>query len=257
MSSFTKRFGIIPSCRVDRDLILELGEALEKNPSIGPFLHYYLESHEKEIVSQTVKNFVKTDWGSNINIIRIETQGQRQEVEKQPELEIKIIINFGREEFEEWKFWEYDGSGSFYVSGNSEHQVATLAKEIEEIFDNHRSRLYQIKENLKLRLVLTIFTSTTIIPPFLLVWKRLVWDQVAGILLGDRSPLFLTEAMFLLVSVCFIIVIAIVIFASDYYILKWAFPYFEYEPTFMRKCLWLILHMLGLIFTVILIVLNF
>lgn len=221
MSEITEKRTIkIPPCIVDKELIQEIGGLLQSEELCRNHLKYSLDSKTQDIESKKVEDFVKADWGSELNEIMIETDCESPKV--------RVSIDFRNIYLSE-----------FSVSGKDTTWVNGVTNRIHDIFRKHRPSYHRIKTNWFLKMLLTIITTGILCYPiFLLV-----------------NPLIVQNLVFIVL----ILFPAGYGGAGLYFLIEWLFPYLEYgEPLQkrMRKWIWIFLLGSGLIPAIILKILG-
>jgi len=219
-SSIEKTTVNIPSCAVDKPLIKELGEVLEKETVLEDHLRYFLDSEKRDVRRHKCKNFIASDWGkSALNKITISTFPQS----FYPKL--KVEFNF-----------HYPRLNRFSVAGIDSTWVNGIATTIESVFNTHRTSYGLIRDNKALRLFVTFaLTAMLCLPIFLLIVR------FAGVLLIGQVTIVMMP--FFLIS------------AGVYFLIDWLFPHLEYEgmkQERIRKYIWITLFGTGIVPTIVL-----
>lgn len=218
-----KRSVKIPPCKIEKDLIREIGELLESQEPCENRLRYSLDTRSKDMKSRRVKDFVEAEWGLDINGIVIKAEytisdivdGKQEEI---PEVEVNINFRYR--------------SGYFSVSGKDATWVNGIANQVEQIFDKYKLKYYQVKSNWLIKLPLIIATSLPLVYPIHLVSIRFLYFETE------------TSLFFLLFLVSCLVAYGI------NKLIDWLFPYFEYGETpqaWARKWIWILLYGSGLI----------
>jgi len=211
-----KRTVKIPPVRVDKMLIREIGKLLESEELCKDRLSYSLDSKTQDLESKKVDDFVKANWGSELNEIKIETDYESPRV--------RVEIDFRRTYMSE-----------FSVSGTDATWVNGITNRMHDIFEKYRHSYYRIKTSWLMKLLVTIIvTAVLVYPIFLLVY-----------------PLIRENASF----VFLIIFPAGYGGLGVFFLIDWLLPYFEYQETLqkrLRMWIWILLFSSGLIPAIIL-----
>jgi hypothetical protein len=101
-SDIQKRTVPIQPTRVDKELIKDLGEMLE-NEKVTLVLSYLADSETKEVKTDNIKDFVKSDWGKDLRILRIQSKKA-----------VRIDFNFREPNLSEYSVY---GRNLTWVSG--------------------------------------------------------------------------------------------------------------------------------------------
>lgn len=211
----------IPSCIVDKPLIKELGEVLEKETVLEGHLHYFLDSEKRDVRRHKYKNFIATDWGkSALNRITISTFPQS----FYPKL--KIEFNF-----------HYAHPNRFSVAGTDSTWVNGIASQIENVFNTHRTSYSPIRDRKVLKLFVIFALAAILCLPIILLVVR-----------------FLNE-LYLINQVAVSLMPFCLISIGVFFLIDWLFPHLEYEgmkQKRIRKYIWVTLFSTGIVPTLVL-----
>jgi len=223
MSKVTaKRTVKIPPCRIEKDLIREIGELLEKEELCKGRMYYRLDTKMSDVQSSKVNDFVKADWESDINKIELGTTDYQLP-------RVGVNFDFRRPEY-----------SKFSVSGENATWVNGITNRIENKIKKYKLKYYTIKTNWLVKLPLTSAILVVLVYPIFL-WLN--------------SIPTIKENLFILIWLMFAFG-----FWGIYYLIQWLFPYFDYGDTLqksMRKWIWVILFGSGIVPTIILKLLGF
>lgn len=220
-----KRTVAIPPCRIEKALIREIGELLEKDDLCKDNVNYILDSKTRDIQSKRVKDFIEADWGSNIRNISIATSY----LEKP---EVRITIDF-----------EHYFLSEFSVSGENATWVNGLSDQIGDTFRKYNQNITKVRTNPLIKVPLIIVISSVLVYPLLLAFSPFIKP--------DRLLEYYVLVGFILSAVFFVAINALI---------NWLFPYYEYGQTLQksaRKWIWFVLFGSGIIPAIILRYLGF
>ena len=233
-----KRTVKIPPCQISKDLIRKIGKLLESEKKLGGRITYILRGATRNITSERVDDFVKADWGFVVESISIGTSHgypigdfypapARAEVGKE---ELNVTIQM-------YKQW---GKPRFSVSGKDATLIEGLANRLENIFVMHRSGYHRLADGWFLKFLISVVLT-------------ILFEYPISIVIGTACAFF--GIMDTAIFTGAIVSSGILILISQYSLVNWLFPYFEYGVTTqkkMRKWIWLVLAGSGLIPAVIL-----
>lgn len=202
-----KRTVNIPPCEVKKDLVKEIGELIEKE-KLYERLSYSLDTKTKDIESTRIDDFVKSDWGTDINSMTIRGRYQSKTV--------NITIHFS-----------YHHLSEFSVSGDDVIWVEGITTQITKLFEKYKQKYHQIRTNYFLKTSFISVISLYLAYRFLLPLSSLA------------EPDKLME--FYIVIGAFLTMISSFTLDS---LINWLFPYYEYGETLqkqIRKIAWTLL----------------
>jgi hypothetical protein len=218
----------IPPCKVDKDLIVELGKTIQSDPlfkKIGA--RYYLNAYSRRIESDDYANFTAADWPDNVKTIAASLGEYPAPVD--------VEINF-----------KYPDLSKVKISSDDATWADGFSKQLETVFEKRKLSYHSIVRHWYLKGLISLLT----------------WVSLALALTYPLTPVFnmFEEATIFEVFV-------IISFAGGmlggvwvlYAFLGWLLPHFEFgEPLQkrVRKWIWSLLVSSGFLATLIFKVLD-
>jgi hypothetical protein len=225
MSKITaKRTKKIPPCTIDKNLIKKVGTLLENDKSCNGRIEYKLDAKTSDVQASNVGDFIRADWGSDVNSITIRTNDF-----KSPE--VRITFDFHRLFF-----------NKFSVSGENATWVNGITNRLENIIEKNKVKYHLIKTSLIIRTSLAFISVLALIIPIFLFLNSI------SIIKESNWQYSLSFIIFMFG------------FWGMNEFIQWLFPYFDYGDSLqksMRKWIWVILFGSGIVPTIILKLLGF
>lgn len=201
-----KRIFKLPPCRVEKDLVSEIGQILESDRLAKEYTpEYSLKSSSKDIESTKIDTFISTEWPTDINRITLH-------IGEYDNPKIEVCIDFK-------SLWNANAT----VAGDNPTWTDGVSRQLEKVFEKRRLGYHSIHEKRYLKALLIILT----------------WIPMALAITYPLYPIIKPHLKEWVTSSTFFLIILLVgealMWLPLWTVFDWLFPYFEFGNPLQKK----------------------